>query len=165
MSRLIKIEGYDRYFVSENGEIYSQYANGNNKKLSKRINKSGYYYVNLSKDGKYKSKSIHKLVAQYFVENSNNLKIVNHKDTDKLNNHKDNLEFTTLSGNSKHAYDNGLINIRKGENCNLSKLTEKEVLSIRGMKGKMTHREISEKFNVSRSTVTQILNRTLWKEI
>jgi hypothetical protein len=164
MSRLIKIEGYDRYFISENGEIFSQYIKSN-KKLSKRINKSGYYYVNLSKDGKYKSKSIHKLVAQYFVENPNNFKIVNHKDTNKLNNNKDNLEFTTLSGNSKHAFDNGLITIRKGENCNLSKLTEKEVLAIRDMKGKWTHREISEKFNVSRSTITQILNRTLWKEI
>ena len=165
MSRLVKIEGYDRYFVSENGEIYSQYANGKTKNLSKRINKSGYYYVNLSINGKYKSKSIHKLVAQYFVENPNNFKVVNHKDTNKLNNHKDNLEFTTFSGNSKHAYDKGLITIRKGEECNLSKLTERDVLEIRDLKGKMTHREISEKFNVSRSTITQILNRTLWKEI
>lgn len=164
MSRLIKIEGYDRYYVSEEGEIHSLYENGKSKILSKRINKSGYYYVNLSKNGKYKSKSIHKLVAEYFLENPNGFNIVNHKDTNKLNNHKNNLEFTTLSGNSKHAFENGLIKINKGEDCNLSKLTRDKVLEIKSLKSKMTHREIGERFNISRSNITQILNGMLWKD-
>ena len=165
MSRINKIEGYDRYYISDEGEVYSYYSNGKSKKLCKRINRTGYYYVNLSKNGRYKSKSIHKLVATAFVDNPNNLNVVNHKDTNKLNNHPDNLEFTTISGNSKHAYENNLLNIRYGEDSNLSKLSEKEVLKIREMNGNMSQNEIAKKFNVSRSNITQILNRTLWKHI
>lgn len=54
MSRLKEIEGYNGdYLISDNGEVISNKSNCR-KILRKRINKRGYYYVNLCKNGKYK---------------------------------------------------------------------------------------------------------------
>jgi predicted transcriptional regulator len=165
MKNLKQILGYDRYFVSDEGEVFSYYKNGKVRKLNPRENIKGYLYVNLSKEGSYKSKPVHKLVADSFLEKQCENFIVNHKDGNKLNNKLSNLEFISMSENSKHAFKNGLASNKKGEDCNLSKLTEKQVIEIRLLKGKLSHREISEKFNISKSTVTQIINRTLWKHI
>ena len=47
---------------------------------------------------------VHRLVAIAFIPNPLNLPEVNHKDWNKLNCHKDNLEWSTWSDNVKHAY-------------------------------------------------------------
>lgn len=59
----------------------------------------GYFHVNLCCNGKYKSKQIHRLVAQAFIPNPNNLPIVNHKDENPSNNTVENLEWCTVSYN------------------------------------------------------------------
>lgn len=51
---------------------------------------------------------IHRLVAQAFIPNPDDLPCVNHKDGNKLNNSVENLEGCSYSENRKHAYDNGL---------------------------------------------------------
>ena len=53
----------------------------------------GYYYVNLSKNGIAKRYSVHRLVAEAFLDNPHNYKEVNHKDENKLNNNVNNLEW------------------------------------------------------------------------
>lgn len=68
------------------------------------IIESGYELVNLSKDGYRKPYSIHTLVAKAFIANPLNKPEVNHKDTNKLNNRVDNLEWATLQENRLHAY-------------------------------------------------------------
>lgn len=68
MSRLVEIKGYDGdYFISDCGDVFS-FKSGKSKILKKRINQGGYYYVNLCKNGKYKSFCIHRLVGIYFVD-------------------------------------------------------------------------------------------------
>lgn len=104
MRRLKIIEGYEDYKVSDDGIVYS-YKNGKEHILSQRKNQGGYMYVNLCKNGKYKSKSVHKLVSSLYVDNPNNYKVVNHIDGYKLNNHYTNLEFTTYRGNAIHAIE------------------------------------------------------------
>lgn len=59
-----------------------------------------YYGVSLRKDGKYYNKSIHRLVAEAFLPNPDNLPCVNHKDENKLNNCVDNLEWCTYQHNN-----------------------------------------------------------------
>ena len=51
---------------------------------------------------------VHRLVALTWINNPQNLPEVNHKDGDVWNNHKDNLEWVTSSGNSIHAVMIGL---------------------------------------------------------
>lgn len=95
MSRLIAIEGYNNdYFVSDEGNVYSCKYNQQSQ-LKPRMNKRGYLYVNLCKNGKSKSVMIHRLVAKYFLPNFNETLQVNHKDGIKTNNNISNLEMVT----------------------------------------------------------------------
>jgi len=55
----------------------------------------GYERLILSKNKKQKHYFIHRLVAKAFIPNPNNLKIINHKDENKLNNNVENLEWCT----------------------------------------------------------------------
>ena len=80
----------------------------------------GYLFVNLSKNGKVKNFSIHRLVAQTFLDNPNNLPCVNHKDECKTNNNVTNLEFCTYEYNSNFGTRNERI-AAKNTNGKLSK--------------------------------------------
>ncbi|AZF89223.1 HNH nuclease like protein [Bacillus phage vB_BthM-Goe5] len=110
------VEGYEGlYLVSETGVIKSEdrvvkHSRGGNKRLKSKtlthkVDKYGYAEVSLSKDGKRTSCKVHRLVAQAFVDNPNedNNTHINHKDEDKLNNHKDNLEWCTPSYNNSYG--------------------------------------------------------------
>lgn len=70
-----------------------------------------YLRNNLWKNGKCKTFSIHRLVAEAFLPNPNNLPVVNHKDGNKLNNNVKNLEWCTQSHNVKESYRLGLQKI------------------------------------------------------
>jgi hypothetical protein len=68
------------------------------KKFSQ--NWSGYLLVSLSKGGHSRTKSVHRLVAQAFLQDMYKPGLqVNHIDQDKTNNHADNLEWVTPSEN------------------------------------------------------------------
>lgn len=80
------------YQVSSSGRVKSLKF-GKDKILRQGKNKYGYLYVKFYKDGKSKILQVHRLVAQAFIENPNNLPMINHKDEDKTNNIVDNLEW------------------------------------------------------------------------
>lgn len=71
------------------------------------INTKGYPVVKLSKLGKMTSHAVHRLVAIHFVPNPDNLPEVNHLDNNRANPAHWNLEWTTHSGNMKHAVKTG----------------------------------------------------------
>ena len=62
-----------------------------------------YKKVCLSKDKKKKTMSVHRIVANVFIPNPNNLPQVNHKDENKYNNCVDNLEWCTHKYNMNHG--------------------------------------------------------------
>lgn len=74
----------------------------------------GYHYFRLSKNGKKKMFYAHRLVAEAFLPNPNNLPVVNHIDGNKLNNNVANLEWTTYSDNISKWHKNSQT-IRKKE--------------------------------------------------
>ena len=76
--------------------------------LKPTLNKNGYLYVTLYKDKKKYFKPIHVLVANHFLKNDSQLKVVNHVDGNKLNNFSDNLEWCTQKQNCEHSIINGL---------------------------------------------------------
>lgn len=84
-----RIKSFDTYRKGPNGSI--RFCKG--KILKPSTDKDGYLKVVLYKNGKEKTFLIHRLVAEAFLPNPNNLTEVNHKDENKLNNNVNNLEW------------------------------------------------------------------------
>ena len=104
------IPGFSQYKVSKDGEVFSLFYN----RLMDKQGKGDYETLRLvNDDGERKSMKVHRLVALAFHENPDNKRVVNHKDKEKKNNKKDNLEWNTDSENVLHAMDNGLDSRRK----------------------------------------------------
>ena len=147
MEDMIKIEGYENYYITKNGEVW------NGKKfISRWEDNVGYYQVVLYKNGKKKHIRVHRLVAQYFVSNPHNKKQVNHIDGNKLNNNFENLEWVSNSENTKHGYDNGLYRSRKRSHSILVKTKDGQAVGIFP-----SIRNLSEVLGLNRKTVTSIL--------
>jgi hypothetical protein len=101
------IEGTDgKYEVSNFGRVRTNGKRPGLLTLTKQ--KSGYRYAMIEIDGKSCNRRVHRMVAQHFLPNPDNMKEVNHKDGNKDNNHVSNLEWCTRSNNVKHSFDTGL---------------------------------------------------------
>ena len=112
-----------KYQVSNIGRVKSlNYGRSGKSKLLQPIkDKEGYLFVNLYKDGKLKGFKVHRLVAETFLPNANDLPQVNQIDEDKTNNfvflnedgsinkEKSNLEWKTPKENSNHGTRNQRI--------------------------------------------------------
>lgn len=143
----------DDYEVLPNGKILNKRWN---RYVKPQPNNKGYGRVQLC--GKFYF--VHRLVAEKYIPNPNNLPQVNHIDGDKTNNCIENLEWVSNQENRNHAVKNGLHT--QGENCPWAKLSKKDVDFIRN------HREIYQKdlakmFGVARSTINNIQNNYSWK--
>lgn len=126
-----------------------------------------YYSVTLCGTIK-KNVRVHIQIAKTFIPNPDNLPQVNHKDGNKLNNRKDNLEWSTASGNIQHAIRNNLFNPAKGDNHVCSKMTSDDVRHIRKFfkeNPKTSQISFSLKYNVSKSCIHNILKNKTWKHI
>ena len=100
------IEGYEGlYQVSNRGNVKSLNYRHTGKEgiLKGNDNGDGYLQVKLLKDDKGKNYKIHRLVAQAFLDNSNNLPEVNHKDENKQNNCVQNLEWCDRAYNNNYG--------------------------------------------------------------
>lgn len=112
---LSKYEGYvplknfeNIYLINKSGNIISL-GNGIINTKIKEVAKSdceGYLVCTLSKNGTTKQYYIHRLVAETFIPNPDNLPCVNHKDENKSNNNVDNLEWCTFKYNSQYSLGN-----------------------------------------------------------
>ena len=107
-----EIAGYEElYEVSDQGRVKSLNYNhtGKEKILKPRMNSCGYFLVQLCKDGVVKQCLIHRLVAEAFIPNPNNLETVNHKDEVKTNNVASNLEWMSQKDNTNYGTRNKRI--------------------------------------------------------
>lgn len=158
------IPGYElRYAATENGFIWSHLSR---KFLAQSISKHGYKKCGLYKDGKYKSFSVHRLIACTFIENPLGKPQVNHIDGVKTNNHMKNLEWVTDEENHAHAVKTGLMNTPRGMSIGISKLIDEDIRDIRMFaNGGIRHAHIARMYRISQTTVWQIANRLTWKHI
>ena len=93
------------YYVTSCGKVWSEKSK---KFMKPEIGKDGYQRLVLYINGKPLMMLLHRIVAECYISNPDNLPIVNHKDTIKLHCYYKNLEWATTSYNNKHAIDNGL---------------------------------------------------------
>lgn len=94
-----RIKSLDTYRKGKNGSI--RFCKG--KILKPGTTKNGYLLVGLYKNGKVKFHLVHRLVAEAFLPNPDNLPEVNHKDEDKTNNNVENLEFCDRTYNANYG--------------------------------------------------------------
>ncbi len=144
------------YEVTKNGEIINIH-NGHKRIL--QPNTKGYLRVMING----KNLFVHRLVAEKYVPNPENKPQVNHIDGNKLNNHYTNLEWVTNQENRNHAIEHGLHTM--GEDCSWSKLNNDKVNFIRQHKNDITVKEFTELFNVTRSTIEDVINFRTWKDV
>lgn len=95
---------HEKYIIFSNGDIF----NLKGDKLTPKTNNKGYWQIMFTNNGKERLYLVHRLVAEAFIPNPNNLPQVNHKGGNKNNNHVDNLEWCTKSMNELHAFQTGL---------------------------------------------------------
>ena len=105
----VDVPGYEgRYVLDPNKqEVFSLKSN---RPLKMRYDSSGYPEVHLYGDNKDEYKRVHRLFAESYIPNPDNLPYVNHKDEDKTNFSLDNLEWCTHSYNQRY----GTVNERRG---------------------------------------------------
>ena len=97
------IEGHNKYYVSNLGEVYS--AKSNKILVPWYDGKHKYLQVQLSDDNKQTKINVHILVAKAFISNPENKPEVNHKDHNSFNNIVDNLEWVTRKENMHHCFE------------------------------------------------------------
>jgi len=152
------ILGYEgHYQISDLGRVKSFKLKNKGRILSVK-NKNGWYLsFRPCINGKAKTHRIHVLVCKHFIQNPENKKYVNHKNSNKQYNLKGNLEWCTQSENSKHAISNN-PNILKGIN-DYNKNRSQIILQF-DLKGIF----IEEHFNgVSASHKTKVCERNIYQ--
>ena len=143
--KILPIQEYKNYYVSENGNIYSYY-NSTSKKLKPCFGTDGYLQVKIPNNYGVKTHiKLHKAVASLFVNNPKpqEYNVVHHKDENKLNNNFNNLEWTTLNQNTIYSLGKKCCMLDK-DYC---------ILSIHE-----TISDLSQTYNVDSSTASKQCN-------
>lgn len=121
-----EIEGFNNYQVSTLGRVRRHNPGKHtyiNKILPQGISNCGYFMVTLFANNKRYLKTVHRLVANAFIDNPNNLSDVDHIDNNKLNNNVENLQWLSHKDNiiKRYKYDNGKSTQKIKRTCYLKR--------------------------------------------
>lgn len=105
VSNLGQVRSVDRYVTDSLGRT-RKYSG---KLLKPSKDENGYLLIGVCDSGHTKRVFVHRLVAETFLENSDNKPTVNHIDGNKTNNSVSNLEWATYKENRDHAVRTGLL--------------------------------------------------------
>lgn len=120
------VAGFEEsYEVSNKGRVFSIRRNNF---LKGKVDKDGYLEFVLSDGANRKYKRGHRLVAEAFIPNPDNLPVINHIDHSKDNNVVENLEWCTVTHNTKYYYSGP--NYKDGEHRMLSSLSNSELCEM-----------------------------------
>lgn len=111
----LPVVGWEKYYeVSNYGRVRSLdrtiykgsragYVVKKGQYLKTYEKKNGYLFLILTADGKKQNAYVHRLVAEAFIQNPNNLPCINHKDEVKVNNVWTNLEWCDYYYNNSYG--------------------------------------------------------------
>lgn len=110
----------------------------------------GYKTISLRWHGKQLTVGVHRLVASAFIRKPEENEVVNHLNSDRTDNRVENLEWTTISGNTKHMWEKGRANAKR-------KIDLRVAVEMR--KSGHTLRSIAERFGCTITAVSSYLKR------
>ena len=172
--RWLPVVGYElRYEVSswgrvrskdfwyDTGKAYSRVKKGRVLKLSTMPH--GYISIGLTGPTGRKTLTVHRLVAEAFIPNPDNLRVVHHIDADKSNNRVINLHWCSYAENLMYTYDRG-DRVFSGDNK--PKLNPDKVRSMRSLREEgETVVNLSSMFGVSIGTVSDVCSRLTYRNV
>ena len=162
------VVGYEGlYQVSNLGNIKSFKIYKEGKLLKPKFDKDGYREIGIrDSNGTRTFKRVHRLVAESFIDNPDNLKFINHKDDNPANNNVDNVEWCSIEYNNRYRFTNGNAS-HKGSKSPVATITEDVAIEIYklGHSGKYTEPELAKMFNATRSIVNKIRLNITWTHV
>ena len=150
------------YLIDEYGNVYSKYKKGY---LKPKKDKDGYLSLSLAGIDKTVYVRVATLVAYNFIgKQPKNMKdpTIEHIDNNIVNNYFKNLRWMERGMNSSIRVNKGV-----GEKNSEARLTNQNVIEICELlaEDKLTLKEIGEKYNVSKSTISNIKRKVRWRHI
>lgn len=144
-----------KYEIFDDGRIVS-HARKKPKEMLGKITNCGYRMLVLhDKTGKRIYRNVHRLVAEAFIPNPDNLPEVNHKDGNKLNNCVDNLEWVSTKQNLLHCRD--FIGSKR------QKITLQDANEIRKLKKQgVSNSEITKRYGIKKTEIGYIMQNKRW---
>ena len=121
------------YYYFYSSSILFLDSNIYKSRIMKTRQKQGYISVCLFKDDIRRDFKVHRLVAESFISNPNNLPFINHIDENKLNNKAENLEWCSREYNNNYGQRNGKISLTQKKN-KLLKMVNEQAISLDGNK-------------------------------
>lgn len=154
---MLPIKDFEQlYFITEDGRVWSV---RNNRFLTNQIGKNGYLYIDLNKNGIRTRKYIHRLVAEAFLPNPNNLPQVNHKDENKSNNNVNNLEWISIKDNANYGTRTERAEQRKKEvNANMKQVAMCDKQTHEIIKTYKSLTEAAKENNIGVSNISAVLH-------
>ena len=151
-----QIDGAKRYFVSEKGEVKS-IAKGKEIILKPYLSTNKCYMVNIFyDDGSHRFRTVHRLVAETFIPNPDNLPQVNHKDENRANNSISNLEWCDGKYNSNYGTGHARQTMACSKPCIQKTLDGEFVAVYPSMK------EAERKTGITNSTISKVCRGEKW---
>ena len=151
MNKVI-LDKYPNYEIHEDGRIFSIKSN---KFLVPINNGNGYFFVNLYNKGVQTCEYIHRLVAESFIDNPNNLKYVDHINRDKSDNNLTNLRWVTAQENINNVANRPRYSQNRKGAKTYSEETKQTIrnMYINGLKVSDIEREL----NIPRQTISRFV--------
>ena len=166
---IVNLYGVD-YFVRDDGKIFSTKNIGRgkyHKELTQHLRYDGYPVVTVGTNKKRVQKTVHRIIAETFIPNPQNLPEVDHIDNDKTNNRVENLRWISSFENKSRIPFQVRSECRIGSKNGNAKLNENQVREIRQLynTGEYNMNQLSKMYSCGWTTINHIVKNETWKHI